>query len=125
MKIETFEKSVIYMVIIWAGWLTSEYNFIPSFHWHFLEHIQPGIENYDKCIAFTLLTVYLALFFALWHNFWCMVSLLFMTWGMFNNFLDEMNNKATVLSTSEQIGLILALLTTSILVWIHRKSLRK
>ena len=124
MKIETFEKVVIYLIIIWAGWLTSEYNFIPSFNWGWFAHTQPSIEYYDKCIAFTLLTVYLVLFFALWNNFWCMVSLLFMTWGMFNNFLDEMNNKATVLSTSEQISLLLALLTTSTLIWIHRKKSR-
>ena len=114
-------KLIGYLLLIWSGYIVGQYPYIPSVKILGLVHIQPTIEVYDKCIAFALLTVYTALWFALHHYFWVMISLTFMAWGMFNNFVDEMTNKSGVYSTMEQLSLLMALLTTSILVWKHRK----
>lgn len=110
-----------YLLLIWVGWVVGEYPRIPSFTLGVLHHLQPSIENYDKCIATTLLAFSMALLFALWDNIWLMISMIFITWGMFNNFIDEINNTATILTTNEQLSLLFALLTTSILIWKHRR----
>lgn len=110
-----------YLFLIWIGYLVGQYPFIPSFDILGYSHAQPGIDLYDKCIAFTLLSVYTTLLIALHRYFWVMVSLVFMSWGMFNNFIDEMTNQSGIFTRMEQISLLFALLTTSILIWKHRR----
>lgn len=114
-------RTVGYLMLIWIGWAIGEYPHIPSFTLGLFRHEQPSIGVYDKCIAATLLIVFATLMIALWDNIWCRISLIFISWGMFNNFIDEMNDKASFLSKNEQISLLLAFLTTTILLWKHRK----
>ena len=122
MDIKHIQRTGGYLLLIWIGWLAGEYPHIPSFTLGFIRHLQPSIEVYDKCIATTLLAFSLALLFALWHNIWLMISMVFIVCGMFNNFVDEIGGTASYLNTNEQILLLFALLTTSILIWKrHRK----
>lgn len=117
------QKTIAYLLLIVIGWGIGEYPFIPSFQLGFFSHIQPDISIFDKCISITLLAFSLGLFFALWHNFWLMVTMAFITWGVFNNAMDELTNKAEILGSMEKISLLFALLTTSILIWKHHKKL--
>lgn len=121
MKDKYIIRTIGYLFLIWGGWFMGEYPHIPSFTLGFIRHTQPPIEQYDKCIAFALLAFSLTIFFALWKNFWIMVSMMFITWGMFNNFVDEVTNQASVFTTAEQVSLLFALLTTSILIWKAQK----
>lgn len=125
MKLSTFTKTAGYLLIIWVGYLSSEWTYIPSFHFMGISHLQPNEHTYSKCLAFTSLLVWSTLLLALWKNFWCMISLLFICWGMLNNFIDEMTNKQGVMTIGEQISLLLALLTTSILIWRHHNHQKK
>ena len=115
------QKTIGYLLLIVVGWAVGEYPYIPTFQLGFISHVQPDYTILDKCVSITLLAFSLGLFFALWHNLWLMIVMLFITWGMFNNFVDEMNDTATYLTTNEQISLLFALLTTSILIWRHRR----
>jgi len=45
------------------------------------------------------------------------------TWGMFNNAVDELTNQATMFGTSEKLSFLFALLTTIVLIW-HRHRMR-
>lgn len=115
------QKTIGYLLLIVIGWAVGEYPYIPTFQLGFISHIQPDIEVLDKCISITLLAFSLGLFFALWHNLWLMIVMLFITWGMFNNAVDEWTNQAELFGTTEKISLLFALLTTSILIWKHRQ----
>lgn len=119
-------KTIGYILLIITGYIIGQYPFINSFDFWVIHHIQPSIEVYDKCISVTLFIFSLALLFSLWHNFWLMVIMIFISWGMLGNLIDEMNNRATILTISEKISLLLALTTTAILIWTrHRKSITK
>ena len=110
-----------YLSLIWIGWGIGEYPFIPSFKVWFLSHSQPSIEIYDKCISATLVLVFVALLLALWNIIWCRISLVFIVWGMCNNFIDEMNDKTAIFSPTEQFTLLLSILPISYLIWRHRR----
>ena len=115
------QKTIGYLLLIVIGLAVGEYPYIPTFQLGFISHIQPSIEVLDKCISITLLAFSLGLFFALWHNFKLMVTMIFITWGMFSNAIDEWTNQAELFGTTEKISLLFALLTTSILIWKHRQ----
>jgi len=117
------QKTIAYLLLIVIGWGIGEYPYIPSFQLGFINHTQADITLFDKCISITLLAFALGLFLALWHNFWLMVIMSFITWGMFNNAVDEWTNRAEILGTAEKISLLFALLTTSILIWKRHKKL--
>ena len=114
-------RTVGYLLLIWIGYIAGEYPRIPSFTLGFYHHLQPSQDIIDKGTAVTLLALSMTILFALWNNIWIMISMIFITWGMFNNFIDEMNDTATIFTTNEQISLLFALLTTSILIWRHRR----
>ena len=116
------QKTIAYLFLILFGYLVGQYPFVPSFKIFNFIHTQPGIEVFDKCISITLLAFSMGLLFALWHNFWLRVVMSFINGGMFNNVVDEFTDKQSIFSTNERISLLLALLTTSILIWKrHRK----
>ena len=119
----TAQKTIAYILLIVIGWGVGEYPFVPSFQLGFVSHVQPDIAVFDKCISITLLAFSLGLFFALWHNFKLMIIMSFISWGMFNNAVDEWTNKPELFSMTEKISLLLALLTTSILIWKRHKKL--
>ena len=119
----TAQKTIAYILLIVIGWGVGEYPFVPSFQLGFISHVQPDIAMFDKCISITLLAFSLGLFFALWHNFKLMIIMSFISWGMFNNAVDEWTNKPELFSMTEKISLLLALLTTSILIWKRHKKL--
>lgn len=119
----TGQKTIAYILLIVIGWGVGEYPAIPSFQLGFVSHVQPDIVMFDKCISITLLAFSLGLFFALWHNFKLMIIMSFISWGMFNNAVDEWTNKPELFSMTEKISLLLALLTTSILIWKRHKKL--
>lgn len=119
----TAQKTIAYILLIVIGWGVGEYPFVPSFQLGFVSHVQPDIVVFDKCISITLLAFSLGLFFALWHNFKLMIIMSFISWGMFNNAVDEWTNKPELFSMTEKISLLLALLTTSILIWKRHKKL--
>lgn len=119
----TGQKTIAYILLIVIGWGVGEYPFVPSFQLGFISHVQPDIVMFDKCISITLLAFSLGLFFALWHNFKLMIIMSFISWGMFNNAVDEWTNKPELFSMTEKISLLLALLTTSILIWKRHKKL--
>lgn len=115
-------KTIAYFGIILIGWIIGEYPYVPSFQLGFISHAQPSIQVLDKCVSITLLAFSIGLFFALWHNFWIRVTMIFITWGMFSNVVDEWKNQAEIFDTIEQISLLFALTTTSYLIWKrHRK----
>lgn len=114
-------KVILYILLIVTGWAVGQYPYIPSFQIGFLNHVQPDITVLDKCVSITLLSFSIALFFVFWHRLWLMLIMLFITWGFFNNTVDELSNKASIFSTSEKVSLLFALLTTSILIWKHRQ----
>lgn len=118
----TTQKTIAYILLIIIAWGVGEYPHIPSFKLGFISHAQPSIQVLDKCVSITLLAFSIGLFFALWHNFWIRVTMIFITWGMFSNVVDEWKNQAEIFDTIEQISLLFALTTTSYLIWKrHRK----
>jgi len=117
------QKTIAYLLLILTGWSVGQYPYIPSFQLGFFSHIQPDIDVLDKCISITLLAFSLGLFFALWHNFWLMLIMSFISWGMFNNAVDEWTNQNEIFGITEKISLLFALLTTSILIWKRHKKL--
>jgi hypothetical protein len=115
-------NTILYGIVIITGYLVGQYPRIPSFKMWIFEHVQTKhIEIIDKATAFTLLSFSIVMYFALWHNFWLKVIMVFIVCSMLNNFVDEMTNHISVFSQNEQISLLLALLTTSILIWKHRR----
>ena len=121
MDIKYIRRTGAYLLLIWVGWLVGEYPHIPSFTIGFIRHYQPPIDVCDKGVATTLLAFSITILFALWNNIWIRITMIFMTWGFINNFIDEMSGNASYLSLNEQIALIFALTTTSFLIWIHRR----
>lgn len=116
-------NTIIYASIITIGYLVGQYPRIPSFKMWIFEHVQPKqLEIYDKATAFTLLTFSIVMYFALWNNIWLKIIMVFIVFSMTNNFFDEMTNQTSIFSVTEKLSLLLALLTTSILIWKrHRK----
>lgn len=117
MALNQTQKTFAYILLILVGYGVGQYPFIPSFTFMNYCHVQPSIDVFDKCISITLLAFSLGLLFALWHNFWVMLIMLFITWGMMNNVVDEFTGQAGLLGLSEKLSLLFALLTTSILIW--------
>ena len=101
MSSKVYIRTAIYLLLIWVGYLFGEYPAIPSFKIMGFHHQQPNIDIYDKGIAFMLLT-------------W---SIVFITWGMIGNLFDELLDRTAMFSSGEQIALVMALLTTSILMY--------
>jgi len=114
-------KIILYATILIIGYAVGEYPRIPSFQLGFITHTQPDITVVDKCVSITLLAFSLVLFFVFWNRFWLMLIMLLFTWGFMGNALDEFTNQASIFSLNEKISLLLALLTTSILIWKHRQ----
>lgn len=110
-------KTIAYFGIILIGWIIGEYPYVPSFQLGFIVHQQPDYTVFDKCISVTLFSLSFSLLLALWHNKWLMILLSFITWGMFNNLVDEFTHNSHLFGTSEKISLLLALTTTTILIW--------
>ena len=117
MSKETYFKTGGYLALIWIGWFIGEYPMIPSFRFMSYTHIQPNIEVYDKCLSVFMLAICVALLAALWHRLWIRVSMLFITWGMVGNMIDEFNGQSQLLSTAEMVSFTMALITTTILIY--------
>ena len=110
-------RTAIYLLLIWVGYLFGEYPAIPSFKIMGFHHQQPNIDIYDKGIAFMLLTWSIVFLIKFWDNFWIRLSMVFITWGMIGNLFDELLDRTAMFSSGEQIALVMALLTTSILMY--------
>lgn len=121
MNISQRTKTILYLLLILTGWGVGQYCQIPSFNWLWINHIQPDIAVFDKAISVTLFTFSLTIYFALWHNKWLNIVMVFITAGFLNNMIDELNNKASILTTTEQVSLLFALTTTSYLIWKRHK----
>lgn len=114
-------KTILYILLIVIGWAVGQYPYIPSFELYGYQHIQPDYHVLDACISVTLLAFSLALFFVFINNFWLRIIIGFMVCGFINNAYDEFAKTTSVFGTSEKISLLLALLTTSLLIWIRRR----
>lgn len=114
-------RSVGYLILIWVGYIVGEYPHIPSFTLGFIKHTQPSMEVYDKMLSITLFLVYATMMMLLWNNKWARISLIFITWGMFYNMVDELTNESEIFTLTEKISLLFAILTTSFLIWKHRQ----
>lgn len=117
MSKKVYIRTILYLLLIWVGYLAGEYPAVPSFKILGFYHEQPSIENYDKGIALMLLLWSIVFLIKFWGNFWIRVSMVFITWGMVGNVFDELLGRAEMFSSGEQIALIMALLTTSILIY--------
>lgn len=116
MSKETYLRTGGYLVLIWFGWFVGEYPMIPSFNFLGVNHIQPNTEILDKCTSIFMLSICLALLSAVWDMIWVRISMIFITWGMVNNCIDELAEKSEMLSTVEMASLCMALITTAILI---------
>lgn len=114
-------KQVGYILLIIFAYGITQYCYIPSFSvpfmGHRIIHIQPEWTYFMKCVSITLLTLSLCLLMALWHYLWIRLIMGLVTWGMFNNAVDELTNQATLFGTSEKLSFLFALLTTIVLIW--------
>lgn len=129
MSAKTYIRTGLYLALIWIGYLSAEYPAIPSFNIHnsyvHLMHTQPPVEVYDKGISIILLCWSVTLLIIFWKNFWLWVSMVFITGGMIGNALDEITDHGELFSHSEQVALILAFLSSSILIINHSINGRK
>lgn len=121
MSTKTYIRTSLYLVLIWVGYLVGEYPAVPSFNLLGYHHEQPPIDQYDKGISILLLVWSLVLLIKFWDKFWIRISMVFITWGMVGNALDELTGKSGLFSTGEQVALLMALLTTSILIYRWKK----
>lgn len=111
-----------YVCLILLGYLIGQYPYIPSFEFWFIKHTQPQkIEIFDRCIAATLLIFSVVMHLALFNNKWIRILMIFIVWSFINNFVDEFTGHTSTFSRTEQIGLLLALITTTYLIWKHRR----
>lgn len=114
-------KQVGYILLIIFAYGITQYCYIPSFSVPFMGyriiHIQPKWTYFMKCVSITLLTLSLCLLMSLWHHLWIQIIMGLVTWGMFNNAVDELTNQATLFGTSEKLSFLFALLTTIVLIW--------
>lgn len=112
------------MVLIWLGYLSAEYPAIPSFNisnkLFTYTHTQPSIESYDKGISILLMLWAITMLLKFWENFWIRVSMVFITWGCVGNALDEFKGTSGVFTDGEQVALLMALITTTILILYKR-----
>lgn len=120
MSLNTYIRTGLYLALIWIGYLSAEYPVIPSFNIHnsyvHLTHTQPPIEIYDKGISIILLFWAVTLLIIFWENFWIRVSMIFITGGMIGNAFDEISDQGELFSHAEQLALVLAFLTSTLLI---------
>lgn len=116
-------KTIGYIILIISGYMIGQYPFIPSFNIWMINHIQHNIEVYDKCMSITLFIFSFVLLLSVWHNYWVKIVMIFINWGMLGNMIDELTDRATLLTFNEKLSLLFALITTSLLIWKRHKRL--
>lgn len=117
--------NTLYYSLLLSGYLLLQYCYIPSFKILGIVHEQPTWQAANKALAFAILTGYSSLLIALWGNTKVRYLCIFLVWGAWNNFWDEITNHNYYSNSMEVFSFIFALSTLIYSIWSKRQSITR